>query len=80
MTLNDVRIGEPARITAGRLDVGTALRALLSRRIEHGSIRLDKARIELPLPAFAAGGDAAPAGASAGAPVEIVSNRLHCAG
>jgi uncharacterized protein involved in outer membrane biogenesis len=73
MTLHDVRIGEPARITAGRLDVGTALRALLSRRIEHGSIRLDKARIELPLPAFAAGGDAAPAGASAGAPVEIVS-------
>jgi hypothetical protein len=73
MILNDVRIGEPARITAGRLNVGAALGALLSRRIEHGSIRLDGARIELPLPAFALGGGAAPAGGSAGAPVEIVS-------
>src|SRR5262245_35389731 len=47
MTLNDVRIGEPARITASRLDVGAGLRALLSRRIEQGSVRLRGARVEL---------------------------------
>ena len=29
--------------------------ALLSRRIEHGALRLSKARIELPLPAFGSG-------------------------
>src|SRR5688572_30540999 len=34
MSLGDVRIGNPARITITQLDVGTALRALLSRRID----------------------------------------------
>jgi len=74
MTLHDVRIGEPARIVARRLDIGTDLRALLSRRIEHGSIALDGARIELPLPAFAFGAETpAAAKESASAPVDIVS-------
>lgn len=73
MTLHDVRIGEPARITARRLDVGTALGALLSRRIEHGSVQLDNARVELPLPGFALGSDAPATGGSTGASVEIVS-------
>jgi uncharacterized protein involved in outer membrane biogenesis len=73
MTLNDVRIGEPARITAARLDVGTALRALLSRRIEQGSVTLVGARVELPLPSFAASESAATPETSSSAPVEIVS-------
>jgi uncharacterized protein involved in outer membrane biogenesis len=74
MTLEDVRIGEPARITAGRLAVGASLRALISRRIEQGSVELAGARIELPLPPFAIGGnDAADSADAAGAPVEIVS-------
>lgn len=73
MTLNDVRIGEPARITASRLDVGTAFRALLSRRIEQGSVTLVGARVELPLPSLAATDSAAAPAASTGAPVEIVS-------
>ena len=73
MTLNDVRIGEPARITAARLDVGTAFRALLSRRIEQGSITLAGARVELPLPRFAAASSAAAPESSSSAPVEIVS-------
>ena len=73
MTLNDVRIGEPARITASRLDVGTAFRALLSRRIEQGSVKLVGARVELPLPSLAATDSAAAPAASTGAPVEIVS-------
>ena len=49
MTLNDVRIGEPARITARRLDVGTAFRALLSRRIEQGSVTLGGRARRAPL-------------------------------
>jgi AsmA protein len=74
MTLHDVRIGEPAKITAEQLNVGASLAALISRRIEQGSVALAGARVELPLPAFAMGsGIPADAGASAAAPVEIVS-------
>ena len=72
VSLGNVTIGEPARIQARTLDIGTDFRALLSRRIEHGSMRLDGARIELPLPAFefSAGSEAESDGAPA---VEIVS-------
>ena len=76
LTLDDVTIGAPARITADRLRVGASLRALVSRRIEHASIALSGARIELPLPDFARAADDQPArGAqsSGGPPVEIVS-------
>jgi uncharacterized protein involved in outer membrane biogenesis len=73
MTLNDVRIGEPPRITAARLDVGMALRALLSRRIEQGSVTLVGARVELPLPSLTASDSAAKPETANGAPVEIVS-------
>ena len=75
--LGEVAIGEPARIQVRALHVGTDLAALLSRRIEHGSMRLEGARIELPLPALApssagaAGDDGADADAGSG--VEIVS-------
>jgi uncharacterized protein involved in outer membrane biogenesis len=76
--LGNVQIGEPARITVERLDVGTGLRALLSRRIEGGTLRLDGATIELPLPPFGgmAGGATGPLQGregSAGAPIELVS-------
>jgi uncharacterized protein involved in outer membrane biogenesis len=72
MTLADVTIGDPARITIADLDVGTSLRALISRRIEHATVRLNGARIDLPLPAFAFA--ASPAtDEPAGAPVTIVS-------
>jgi uncharacterized protein involved in outer membrane biogenesis len=73
MSLNDVRIGEPARVTASRLDVGTGLGALLSRRIEQGSVRLSGARVELPLPASAGAESSAPSETSGSTPVEIVS-------
>lgn len=75
MDLSDVTIGKPARITIRTLHVGTAFGALLSRRIEHASVRLSGARIELPLPQLGA----APARPSAEAPlatrppVELVS-------
>jgi uncharacterized protein involved in outer membrane biogenesis len=70
--LGQVGIGDPARIQVQTLRVGTDFRALLSRRIEHASLELSGARVELPLPAFFArasfGG-----GSSGGAPLEIVS-------
>jgi uncharacterized protein involved in outer membrane biogenesis len=53
VNLGDVSIGRPARIQVGTLHVGTDFRALLSRRIEHASMQLAGARIELPLPDFA---------------------------
>jgi hypothetical protein len=73
VNLGDVSIGEPARIKVGRLHVGTDFRALLSRRIEHASLNLTGARIELPLPRFAATRPAEGADAPQGLPVEIVS-------
>ena len=71
MALADVRIGDPARITARRLDVGTGLGALISRRIEHATVTLVGARVELPLPLFAMG--ASGGSSSEGAPIQIVS-------
>ena len=38
MTLGDVTIGQPARITVADLHVDTNVRALLSRRIEHATV------------------------------------------
>ncbi len=52
VNLGDVRIGSPARVQVSSLVVGTDFRALLSRRIEHASLRLNGARIDLPLPPF----------------------------
>jgi uncharacterized protein involved in outer membrane biogenesis len=75
VNLSDVGIGQPARIKVGTLEVGTDFRALLSRRIDHASLRLSGARIELPLPDFAvAASSSQPASSGAsGSPVEIVS-------
>ena len=73
MNLDDVAIGKPARIVVARLHVGTSLRALLSRRIEHAAIRLAGARIELPLPQLAFAAPSTSPGAPRDAPVEIVS-------
>lgn len=75
LTLGDVKIGRPERISVGDLRVGTDFGALLSRRIEHASLHLNGARIELPLPSFTiASAPAPPAGGEASAPpVELVS-------
>lgn len=69
--LGTVAIGQPGRLAVETLSVGTDFRALLSRRIEHASLNLSGARIELPLPEFAFTSGATDP--SAGAPVEIVS-------
>src|SRR5437773_2692552 len=50
VSLRDVTIGQPAAITVHALDVTTDFGALLSRRIEHATLRLNGARLLLPLP------------------------------
>jgi uncharacterized protein involved in outer membrane biogenesis len=72
VVLDQVTIGDPARIAVGNLHVGTDFRALLSRRIEHATVRLTQARVELPLPSFtrAPTSDGTTTGR---APIEIVS-------
>ena len=76
LNLESVGIGQPAKIQVKTLHVGTNFRALLSRRIEHASLKLSGARVELPLPDFATGSTAKPAPPAGDAPssaVEIVS-------
>lgn len=75
MDLADVGIGSQIHLESVRM--GVALGALLSRRIEDATVSVDGARITLPLPTFAVGGQAA-AGTPAedpSMPVEIVSIR-----
>ena len=71
VNLEQVGIGTPPTIHVDTLHLGTDLRALLSRRIEHARLELAGAHIELPLPAFSIGSGAD--GASTKPPVEIVS-------
>ena len=47
--LGDVVIGKPAGVQIASLNLGTDFRALLSRRIEHASAKVEGARIQLPL-------------------------------
>jgi len=50
LTLRDVTVGEPARVTLGEVGVSTELTALLERRIADAAIRIGNTRLELPLP------------------------------
>ena len=52
LNLDNVTIGSSGNISAGTLAVATDFSALLSRRIEHATVRLNAAHITLPLPAF----------------------------
>lgn len=76
MDLAEVAIGKPARIQLQKVHLGTDFRALLSRTIEHADVRVDGARIELPLPTFGQAGKPPAADANQPAtkpPVEIAS-------
>jgi len=74
MDLKNVTIGRPARIQLAAIHLGTGLRPLFSRRIEHADVRVDGAKVTLPLPAFGAPGRGSQAGTQASAPpIEIVS-------
>lgn len=50
VTLEQVAIGQPARLTLAEVGVSTELSALLRRRIADGAIRIRNTRLELPLP------------------------------
>jgi uncharacterized protein involved in outer membrane biogenesis len=73
VSLGDVAVGEPARIQVKTLKVGADFGALLSRRIEHATLDLSGARVELPLPAFSVGGGSASTSSSNKPPVDLVS-------
>jgi len=78
--LDDIRVGEPPRLTLGRVDLSAGLRPLLSRRIEDADVIVSQSRIELPLPFDLPETGAAPdaatgAAAAAAAPIELVSIR-----
>jgi uncharacterized protein involved in outer membrane biogenesis len=72
VNLGEVAIGEPSRIHVTTLHVGTDVRALLSRRIEHARLELSGARVELPLPSFSIGSGST-SGSSSTSSVELVS-------
>jgi uncharacterized protein involved in outer membrane biogenesis len=71
--LGGVTIGQPVRIQAQTLRLGTNLRALLSRQIAHATVHLDGARVELPLPPLGSTQGSTTGGGSSEWPVEIVS-------
>src|SRR5262245_17414256 len=71
VTLDGVSVGTPTRVHVRNLRLGTGLRALFSRQIVGGTMHLDGARIELPLPPI--GSATAPSASAGGAPLEIVS-------
>jgi hypothetical protein len=81
LSVGDVQVGDPVRLTLPRVELSTELRALLSRRIEEADVTVSGGRVEMPLPfglpdaAGAAGGAAAaPAAALAGG-MQLVSVR-----
>ena len=56
LSLRDVRVGDRAQLAITRIDVGAALPALVSRRIQDASVHVSGVRVSLPLPAVALGG------------------------
>lgn len=73
VSLTGVKIGKAGEIAVRALDVGTDFGALLSRRIDHATLHVNDAKLQLPLPEFALGsGTAQPSTGSAPA-VELVS-------
>lgn len=74
VSLDAVVIGAKSEITVASLELDTDFRALLSRRIEHASVHLNGARVQMPLPSFTLGSKSpTPAPESEGSAVEIVS-------
>lgn len=79
--LEDVSVGNPPRVTFGRVELSTGLRPLFSRRIEGAAVTISRSRVEMPLPVGVAAsptaaGPAQPAEAAAEAPaLDLVSVR-----
>jgi uncharacterized protein involved in outer membrane biogenesis len=77
VSLADVRVGEPSRLTLASVVLSTDLRALLAGRIEAAEVTVADSRLEMPLPfALPAAGEETVAAAGDGAPgFELVSVR-----
>jgi uncharacterized protein involved in outer membrane biogenesis len=80
VTLSGLKVGEPASLTLERIEVATALRALLSRRIEGAELTIADSTVDLPALLTALGGLAessppppAAEGTPADAPLTLVS-------
>ena len=50
LRLDDVRVGEPVRLTLARVDLSTDVRSLMARRIEDGELVVSGSRVDMPLP------------------------------
>lgn len=48
VTITDLAIGDPPRLTLGQTELSTALRALLSRRIEDAELTIKQSELNLP--------------------------------
>ncbi len=79
--MEEVTVGDPPRLTFGRVDLSTGIRALFSGRIEDAEVTVSRSRLEMPLPfalpvSSAAGGVADASAAAAEEPaVDVVSIR-----
>lgn len=72
--LTDIRVGEPSRLTLGRVELAADVRPLLAGRIENADVLVSGSRVEMPLP-FAMPRGAGAAAAAPAAVVRIVSVR-----
>lgn len=73
ISLREVTIGEQREITVQSIDVGTALGALLSRRIEHATLHVAGAHLALPLPDLHLASASSSGSADSSSPVTLVS-------
>lgn len=73
ISLRDVTVGGQREITMQSLDVGTALGALFSRRIEHATLHVANAHLTLPLPDLHLASASSSESADSSSPVTLVS-------
>jgi len=50
ISLRDVRVGQPAQMTLGEVDLASDLRPLFNGRIENADVTISDSRLDLPLP------------------------------
>ena len=75
LLLRDVSLGEPARVTVASIELTVPFGALLSRRIENGSVIVSGSRVETPFPfPLGAGGERPPAATTNGG-IRVLSLR-----
>ena len=81
LRLEDITVGQPVRLTLGRVDLSAGFRALVSRRIEEAEVIVSGSRVDMPLPfgvpamSAAAASPASGSAAVAAGGVELVSIR-----